>query len=37
MSEENKGSFDEIYIALVQLAGNQKNTDKRNPIGYKLK
>jgi hypothetical protein len=35
ISEENQNSFDEIYIALTQLASKQKSIEKRNPIGYK--
>jgi len=39
MSEENQASFDEIYIALSELANKQKNVDQssspaRNPIGF---
>lgn len=35
-SEDTQDSFDEIYIALAQLASKQKKIDKINPIGYKL-
>lgn len=39
MSEENQTSFDEIYLALSELANKQKNVDQssnpaRNPIGF---
>ena len=37
ISEENQNSFDEIYIALTQLANKKKSIEKRNLIGYKLK
>jgi hypothetical protein len=35
-SEDNQNSFDEIYIALAQLAIKQKSIVKLNPIGYKI-
>lgn len=39
MSEENQTSFDEIYLALSELANKQKNVDQssnqpRKPIGF---
>jgi len=36
-SEDNQNSFDEIYIALAQLASKDISILPRNPVGYKLK
>jgi len=36
ITEENQNTFDEIYMALTQLASNQQSNTPRNPIGYKL-
>jgi hypothetical protein len=37
ISDENQNTFDEIYMALTQLASKQTNSIQRNPIGFKLK
>jgi len=36
ISEENQESFDEIYLALSQLASSKSTKNHRNPIGYTL-
>ncbi|MCX6309529.1 MAG: ORF6N domain-containing protein [Bacteroidia bacterium] len=36
-SEDNQNTFDEIYMALTQLASKHKSIVTRNPIGFKLK
>ena len=36
LSEDTQNSFDDIYIALSEMASKQKKIDKpRNPIGFK--
>lgn len=36
MNVENQESFDEIYLALAQLANKNKSIEKRNPVGFTL-
>jgi hypothetical protein len=33
---ENQESFDEIYLALAQLANRKRSIEKRNPVGFTL-
>ena len=36
LSEDTRTNFDDIYIALAEMAAKQKSIDKpRNPIGFK--
>jgi len=40
MGEENQVAFDEIYLALSELANKQRNNEQssnspRNPIGFR--
>jgi len=34
LSEDNRKEFDDIYIALAEMAGKKKETDKPNRIGF---
>ena len=36
LSEDTRTNFDDIYIALAEMAAKQKSINKpRNPIGFK--
>ena len=35
LSEDNRKEFDNVYLALSQLADKKKQSKPRNPIGFR--